>query len=446
MSTEPQVSADLYSALKERLRTGDKQDEIELYYELLSSGHSVGEILNAVGPIRSKSEDVNTAVAEHPQSEAGGVATDAMPAAALVDEAQVHALRAPGLSAPPETGTYRTEELQAGESPLLNEFRSDDWIQRLSANLPRSARGTVRAASAHIFTSRAVAISSSDVERVRHGKFSSTAKRIAFLVVYMVAFSSAPIGGFLIMRGGRDAEPTTTHAQSDVSIETESITIRNPVEDHSETVSKPLIQEQQVGSADFSHAPNPSLPAEPNSALSSPAQKVEVEGQNANFAGRPEAEASQESEPGQPDGVAQLIEQLNHQAAETPDPAHEPIPLVEQSPAAAAAGSAEAAPHSDAAQSDAGNPLDATPKDAAQATATVPTENVSAALHSRAHTAKTRNASAPRRYTEPQQSVPQQTPARYTQPASDGQLPRSYPNSDRGYGYGGPEPNSDMGG
>ena len=152
MSTEPQVSADLCSALKERLQTGDKQDEIELYYELLSSGHSVSEILNAVGPIRSKSEDVNTAVAEHPQSEAGGVATDAMPEAALVDEAQVHALRAPGLSAPPETGTYRTEELQAGESPLLNEFRSDDWIQRLSANLPRSARGTVRAASAHIFT------------------------------------------------------------------------------------------------------------------------------------------------------------------------------------------------------------------------------------------------------------------------------------------------------
>ena len=222
MSTEPQVSADLYSALKERLRTGDKQDEIELYYELLSSGHSVGEILNAVGPIRSKSEHVNTATAEHPQSESGGVATDAMPEAALVDEAQVHAPCAPGLSAPPETGTCRTEEPQASEGPLLNEFRSDDWIQLLSANLPRSGRGTVRAASAHILTSRAVAIHSSDVERVRHGKFSSTAKRIAFLVVYMVAFSSASIAGFLIMRGGRDAEPTTTHVQSDVSIETEA--------------------------------------------------------------------------------------------------------------------------------------------------------------------------------------------------------------------------------
>src|SRR3954471_8156586 len=129
MSTEPQVSADLYSALKERLRTGDKQDEIELYYELLGSGHSVGEILNAVGPIRSKSEDVNTAAATHPQSESGGVATDTMPEAALVDEAQVHAPCAPGLSTPPELETCRTEEPQASKSPLLNEFRSDDWIQ-----------------------------------------------------------------------------------------------------------------------------------------------------------------------------------------------------------------------------------------------------------------------------------------------------------------------------
>src|SRR3954447_10774335 len=197
MSTEPQVSADLYSALKECLRTGDKQDEIELYYELLSSGHSVSEILNAVGSFRSKSEDVNTAAAERPQSEPGGVATDAMPEAALVDEAQVHAPCAPGLTAPPETGTCRTEELQASESPSLNEFRSDDWIQRLSANLPRSKCNVVGAASAHIFTSREVAIHCGDVERVRRGKSSSTAKRIAFLVVYMVAFCSALIAGFL---------------------------------------------------------------------------------------------------------------------------------------------------------------------------------------------------------------------------------------------------------
>src|SRR3954469_14403007 len=101
------------TASKERLQHNDKQDEIELYYELLSSGHSVGEILNAVGPIRRKSEHVNTATAEHPQSESDGVATDAMLEAALVDEAQVHAPCTPGLSAPPETGNCRTEKPQA---------------------------------------------------------------------------------------------------------------------------------------------------------------------------------------------------------------------------------------------------------------------------------------------------------------------------------------------
>src|SRR3954453_48043 len=113
MLTEPQVSAELSSTLKERLRTSDKQEEIELYCELLSSGHSVGEILNAIGSIQSKSEHVNTAATEHPQSESGGVSTDAMPGATLVNEAQVHTPCAPSLSAPPEKGNCRTEEPQA---------------------------------------------------------------------------------------------------------------------------------------------------------------------------------------------------------------------------------------------------------------------------------------------------------------------------------------------
>lgn len=379
MSIEPDGSAHLYNVLKECLQNNGKQDEIELYYELLSSGHSVGEILNAVDSIRSKSEHVNIATAEHPQSESGGVATDATPEVALVDETQVHAPCAPGLNAPPETGSCKTEEPQASTGPPLNEFRSGDWIQLLSASLPRSGRDIVRAISAHIFTGREVAIRPGDVERVRCGKFSYTAKRIAFLVVYTGAISSASIAGFSIMRGGRDAEPMTTRVQSDVSIET--VTIRNPAEVHSEAVAEPLIQKQHVGSANPSHAPKPSLPAEQDSAFFSPAQKVEGGVQNTVFSGRPEAETSQGSEPGQSDGIAQLIEQLDHQAAETPDPAHQAIPWVAQSPSAVPAGSAETAPHSDAAQSDAGKPLDATHRDAAKATATVPTENVSTALH-----------------------------------------------------------------
>ena len=127
----------------------------------------------------------------------------------------------------------------------------------------------------------------------------------------MVAVSSALIAGFLIMRGGRDAEPTTTRVQSDVSIETEAVAIRNPAEVHSEVVAEPSIQKWQVGSADPSPTPNPSLPTNPDTAISSSAQKVEVGVQNAAFAGWPEAEDSQGSESGQPDGIAQLIEQLN---------------------------------------------------------------------------------------------------------------------------------------
>ena len=281
MSIELDVSTHLHNILKERLQNNDKQDEIELYYELLSSGHSVGEILNAVGLIRSNSEHVNTATAEHPQSESGGVATDAMLEAALVDEVQVHAPCAPGLSAPPETGSSRTEKPQAGEDPLLNECRSDDWIQLLSASL-----------------------------HARRGKFSSTAKRIAFLVVYMVAISSASTAGFLIMHGGRDTEPTTSRVQSYISSETEAVIIRNSAEVHSKAVAESSIQKWQVEGADPSPAPQPALSAEPDSALSSPAQKVEAGVQNVVFAGRPEAEASQESESGQSDGIAQLIELL----------------------------------------------------------------------------------------------------------------------------------------
>jgi hypothetical protein len=281
MSIELDASAHLHNILKERLQNDDKQDEIELYYELLSSGHSVGDILNAVGSIRSNSAHVNTATAEHPQSKSGGVTTDAILEAALVDEAQVHAPCAPGLSAPPETGSCRTEEPQASEDPLLNESRSDDWIQLLSASL-----------------------------HARRGKFSSTAKRIAFLAVYMVAISSASTTGFLIVRGDRDAEPTTTPVQSNISIGTEAVTIRNSAEVHSKTVAEFSIQKWQVEDADPSPPPKPALPAEPDSALSSPAQKVEAGVQNVVFAGRPEAEASQDSESDQSDGIAQLIEQL----------------------------------------------------------------------------------------------------------------------------------------
>ena len=49
MANELDVPAQLYQALNERLQDNDKEAAIELYYELLSSGYSVGEILNGIG-------------------------------------------------------------------------------------------------------------------------------------------------------------------------------------------------------------------------------------------------------------------------------------------------------------------------------------------------------------------------------------------------------------
>jgi hypothetical protein len=345
MSIERHMSADLYGALNERLRTSDKQAEIDLCYELISSGHSVGEILAAA--------------------------------------------------------------TSAGHE---------------------------------------VAISSDELKPLRSAKFPRIARWIALGVVYTAVVSSVSIAGFSIMRGGRDAEPTTTYVQPNASSTIEDVVIPSPVVARSEPVPELLIPGDQVRNADPAHVSEPSQTAEPDSTLSDPALKAEAGVQVAAVAGRPEAAASQESELGQPDEMARLIEQLDHQAAKILDSAHQPIPLAAHLPAAASAGLAETALQSDAAHSDAGQPLDVRHRDAAKASATMPTGKISAASPSRAHATKTRKASASRRYSELKRRVPQQTLARYPQPVSNGQPPGSYTNSFRGYGYGGPAPNSDTGG
>jgi hypothetical protein len=83
-------------------------------------------------------------------------------------------------------------------------------------------------------------------------------------------------------------------------------------------------------------------------------------------------------------------------------------------------------------------------RDAAHA---VPAGNASAALPPRGHPAKGRIANASRQYVQPRLRVRQQAHRRYQQSVYYGQHPGSYyTNSNRGYGYGGPRPNSDTGG
>src|SRR6188472_927924 len=76
MSTEPDVPAHLHGELKDCLQNNNKEDAIEIYYKLLSLGHSVGEILTTVDGIPSKSARDDTAIAENPQSRFDEVVTE----------------------------------------------------------------------------------------------------------------------------------------------------------------------------------------------------------------------------------------------------------------------------------------------------------------------------------------------------------------------------------
>src|SRR3954469_4983528 len=105
MAKEPHGPVHLFRVLDEKLQSSDKAAAIELYYELLSSGHSVGEILSAVSPIRSEAERDDTAAAEHPRSALDEAATNFTSEVARVGRAQAGAAQAnarstPGLSVP----------------------------------------------------------------------------------------------------------------------------------------------------------------------------------------------------------------------------------------------------------------------------------------------------------------------------------------------------------
>src|SRR3954447_6788450 len=90
MTNQSDAPAHLDRALNVRLQNSDKQDEIELYYALLSAGHSVGEILNSVGSVQSRAGHGHKGTAEPPQSgpdpaESDGAMTDAASESALAE-------------------------------------------------------------------------------------------------------------------------------------------------------------------------------------------------------------------------------------------------------------------------------------------------------------------------------------------------------------------------
>src|SRR5687767_2810947 len=82
----PEPSPELYDQLKNRLQTHDKEGAIELYYQLLSAGRSVGEIISSVGPLSDTGEKI-TAVEDHTSLAAAVPGTSAGEVSATAAEA-----------------------------------------------------------------------------------------------------------------------------------------------------------------------------------------------------------------------------------------------------------------------------------------------------------------------------------------------------------------------
>ena len=132
-----------HSVLKDHLQGIDKQKEIELYYELLSSGHSVGEILDSLGHLQCKSEHGNVTTAERPSSRVDREAPDVTSEAALMGVAPANTRRIPGLTAPVEVESGRTDDA------WLNELGSGDRLKFAGENFPGPETNIDRSAAVH---------------------------------------------------------------------------------------------------------------------------------------------------------------------------------------------------------------------------------------------------------------------------------------------------------
>src|SRR4051794_33561585 len=114
------------NSVRERRQKFDKQNAIELYHELLSSGYSVGEILNTINSIQGNAAHENAATMGYLQAKPDGAPIDIAAGVALVEGTQASTQRILGLSASYDADHSIIEELPAIESVPLNRRESDD--------------------------------------------------------------------------------------------------------------------------------------------------------------------------------------------------------------------------------------------------------------------------------------------------------------------------------
>ncbi len=441
MANEPKAPAQLHRSLNERWENSDKQGEIELYYEMLSSGYSVREILNGVGPVRGNSEQDRTAVAEQPQSGRDSAQTDCAAEVAAAGISRANAQSTRGLNRFGEAETRRTAKSQGAPS---EEPGLDGWKPRSSESLAGAGPQIIASAGADASGGHDAAFDFGDQERFWSRKLPSMAASIGFWALYSGAVASASIAGFLLLRGGRDANPTTAAVQAKPFYGFEAVAMPGA------SVDRPALAAEVMKPSTQSV----SLPGAPDLAVPGALQRVAVVDRETVSADRLEAGATQTSNAADPDPIGQLVERLTEPAEARASSA--PAPQVIQSLSAALAKPTETAAPPDGGEKKADEkPQAAVTKDA-KATRTGPPGEATAAPPPRTHAADSRHAHAPRRDAGLRRSAGRRTRASYPQPEHAATRTSPGPNRGtgaydvdvaRGYGQGayGPAPYSDLG-
>jgi hypothetical protein len=295
---KPDVSVHLIPTLRKRLQDSDKQAAIELYYELLSSGHTIGEILNAANSIQCKAGHSDTVTAEHSQSKLNRAPTDAAAEVASADGAQVDAPFNPGLSVSHTADNRRTEEPSAADSAPLG-GRALDEQEQLPDSLSGSELDILEPADAEIPASSDVMRRSGDLERIGPARFPGFARRIAFGALGTAAVVCVAVIGFSTVHIVRPTQFTAAGALSDIpaGIETAGIT-RAPAIEETPPPKKQVVDVEAL------RAQEPPLrPAEPDPEVPASAQQVAAEIRTTDSIVQPQAEAPSGSEAGRLDAT-----------------------------------------------------------------------------------------------------------------------------------------------
>jgi hypothetical protein len=295
VSREMGVPVHLDSTLKGRLQNLDKKGPIELYHELLRSGHSVREILEAINSIQSKAAHENTATMGYSQAKPSRAPTDIAAEGAPAKGAQANTQRIPGVSASQGVDVGSTEALPAIESMPLKLRESDEGEQlrnRLSGSEPHIL-GLVAAPTS---TSRDATLRRNDLDQIRLGGFPRAVRRIASRTLYTAVVASAAVVGFSILNGDRYIQPMMARVLSGISSGIETAVIPSAAIGRAEAVEKISNSTMRVVDTDPSRVPVPFRPTEPDPAVPDPTQRVAAEVQAMISAALDQANAPHELE------------------------------------------------------------------------------------------------------------------------------------------------------